>query len=155
MWIDLPEFSASIVAHNKREDLLVVRFRTCADADGFINTIDQYTFPDDIEQHRAFIYGTTPGPHDYPYRIMVRRAYIGILLFDKAQEMRYDNFKEAAHFAGPGGVMNRIRNAYLMRKWLAGKEYGEVAYNERENRKGESTVRPVYEPAPLVRKGAS
>jgi len=146
VWIDLPEFSASVVAHNSRPDLLVIRFRTATECELCVRQLEQYTMMNDLDQRRAYIFGTTPGICDYPYRIYVRRTYFSILIFNQIQSMRYHNFKDEAHSKGPKGLLGMLREGYLFRKWSEGREYGEQVYKRVENYKTASTPRPVYTP---------
>lgn len=79
MWICLNNAFLSIVAHRNDESLLLVRARVM----GHIERV----FP------KAKV--TITEDADYRYRAEVRRDVVGEMLFDKAQEITYTNFKNS------------------------------------------------------------
>lgn len=81
MWIFLNDSFLSIVAHNKRNDLLLVRARAAGDI--------ERVFPDSRV--------TFTPRRDYPYRAVIKREEVGDVLAHVAGSIKYPNFKNSVH----------------------------------------------------------
>lgn len=148
MWIELPDFGVSVVAHRDRPDLLMLKFRTYAEGEKCVQSLDRFTSTRDREQQRAYIFGMTPGVKDYPYRIVVRRAYFAAFLFHYAVDLGYHSFKEETEKRSRG-LFGLLRKQSLTEKAKISRVYGQTVYSRIENYQTGSTPRPVYAPVPL------
>ena len=153
MWIHHPTFSASVVADNERDDLLLVRFRSVPDGRNFISFIEPFLPPHDLEQQRAFVFAATPGRHDYRYRLFVRREYfteaMQSFLID---DLTYHNFKnEAAKHNGRfQGRQSTARMDMLNEIWGTGYEFQQICHSTHYNYAEKNQDRPPYRPERAV-----